>query len=51
MTYHTSVDLEDGRLNPSAYDAVVFAAHDEYRSVSLQRVRGVFLRNGRIVRG
>jgi hypothetical protein len=46
LSYYTSIDLEDGRLDPSAYTGVIFAAHDEYWSRGMRERVTVALHAG-----
>lgn len=36
ITYATSVDLHEGRIDPSQYTAIVFSGHDEYWSKQMR---------------
>lgn len=36
ITYASSVDLHEGRIDPAAYTAVVFSGHDEYWSKEMR---------------
>ncbi|CAM5273313.1 hypothetical protein SATRM34S_00116 [Streptomyces atroolivaceus] len=36
ITYATSVDLHEGRIDPSQYTAIVFSGHDEYWSKEMR---------------
>ncbi len=36
LSYATSVDLHDGRIDPSQYSALVFSGHDEYWSRTMR---------------
>lgn len=36
VTYASSLDLHDGRIDPSKYTVVVFSGHDEYWSVEMR---------------
>lgn len=46
LSYYSSVDLEDGTLDPAAHTAVVFAGHDEYWSRRMRDRTAAALNSG-----